>query len=354
MATIKEIAKRANVSVATVSKALNGKGGASPETIEMILSIAREMNYRPNILAKNLVSRQTRTLGVITEDLTVFNTPEIVDGIDEYCEKHDYHYILGNLRINKRFGRDFAGNEDYHRLVDDMIDTMLSKQVEGIIYIGCHSHEISYLPSSHSGIPFVCAYCYSQDASISSVVYDDKKAAYDAVSLLIAKGHHDIGMICGHSASTHTANRLLGYQEALYDHGIPYNPHLVHHGNWERDSGYDICPRILKENATAIFTHNDLMATGVLDYCTEHGIAVGADLSLIGFDNREISMVCRPPLSTVALPLHEIGDTVTRMVIDCIENGKSAVPKQMKIECRVIERQSIADLKKIKASETHA
>lgn len=344
MATIKEIAKKANVSVATVSKALNGKGGASSETVELILKIARELNYRPNILAKNLVSRQSKTLGIITEDLTVFNTPEIVDGIDEYCEKNDYHYILGNLRINKRFGRDFAEDEAYHRLVNDMIDTMLSKQVEGIIYIGCHSHELSYLPP-HSGVPFVCAYCYSQDASISSVVYDDKKAAYAAISLLIAKGHRNIGMICGHTASTHAANRLLGYQEALYDHGIPYNPHIVYHGDWERDSGYDICPQILKEGAAAIFTHNDLMATGVLDYCAEHGITVGEDLSLIGFDNREISLVCRPPLSTVALPLHEIGDTATRMVIDCIENGESAVPKQLKIECKVIERESIVDNK---------
>lgn len=344
MATIKEIAKRANVSVATVSKALNGKKGASPETVELILKIAQELNYRPNILAKNLVSRQSKTLGIITEDLTVFNTPEIVDSVDEYCEKNDYHYILGNLRINKRFGRDFAGNEDYHRLVDDMIDTMLSKQVEGIIYIGCHSHEISYLPP-HSGVPFVCAYCYSQDGSISSVVYDDKKAAYDAVSLLIDKGHRNIGMICGHASSTHTANRLLGYQEALYDRGIPYNPHLVCQGNWERDSGYDLTPRLLARHATAIFSHNDLMATGVIDYCTENGIGVGSDVSLIGFDNREISMVCKPRLSTVALPLHEIGENATRMVIDCIENGHSAKSKQLKIECKVIERESVTSIK---------
>ena len=343
MATIKEIAKRANVSVATVSKALNGKKGASPKTVEMILSIARDLNYRPNILAKNLVSRQSKTLGIITEDLTVFNTPEIVDGIDEHCEKNEYHYILGNLRINKRFGRDFAGSEEYHRLVDDMIDTMLSKQVEGIIYIGCHSHEISYLPS-HSGIPFVCAYCYSRDPSISSVVYDDKKAAYDAISLLLDKGHRRIGMICGHASSTHTANRLLGYQEVLYDHGIPYNPHLVYHGNWERDSGYQFCPDILAHDATAIFSHNDLMATGVLDYCAEKGITVGSDLSLIGFDNREIGMVCKPRLSTVALPLHEIGETATRMVIDCIENGKSGPAKQVKIECSIIERESVATI----------
>lgn len=341
MTTIKDIAKKANVSVATVSKALNGKGGSSQDTIDMIMAIARELNYTPNIFAKSLVSKQSRILGIITEDLTVFNTPEIVDSIDEYCEKNNYHYILGNLRINKRFGHDFTDRAAYHKLVDDMIGAMLSKQVEGIIYIGCHSHEISYLPAN-SRIPFVCAYCYSNDPSIPSVVYDDKKAAYDAVKLLIQKGHRNIGMICGQQGSTHTASRLLGYQEALYDSGILFNPHTVLYGDWERDSGYALCPQLIAQGVTAVFSQNDLMATGIIDYCNENGIAVGPELSLIGFDNREISQACRPKLSTVALPLYEIGQNASRIIIDIMENGKPAAPIQLKMECKIIDRQSVA------------
>lgn len=343
MSTIKEIAQRANVSVATVSKALNGKGGASQETIDAILGIAREMNYTPNIFAKNLKSQQSKTLGVITEDLTVFNTPEIVDSIDEYCESHDYHYILSNLRISKRFERNFAENQQYHDLLGGMINTMLSKQVEGIIYIGCHSHEITFLPSNGQ-VPFVCAYCYSSEPSIPSVVYDDKKAGYDATSFLIQRGHRNIAVICGQQASTHTMSRLLGYQEALFDHALPYNPHIVVYGDWERESGYRFCQQLMDRGATAIFTHNDLMATGVLDYCNETGIAVGQDLSVVGFDNREISMVCKPKLSTVALPLYEIGQNATRILIDLIEKGATDSPEHLKMECRIIERQSIATI----------
>lgn len=339
MTTIKEIAKRAGVSAATVSKVLNGKGGASRETVELILALARELNYTPNIYAKNLVSRKSRTLGVITEDLTVFNTPEIVDSIDETCEENDYHYILGNLRINKRFGHNFSYQVAHQKLVDEMISAMLARRVEGIIYVGCNSNETPYLLSG-SSIPFVCAYCYSSDISIPSIVYDDQKAAYDAVSLLIRKGHRNIGTICGPSAARPATSRLLGYQEALYDNAIPYSPRTVVYGDWGRDSGYALCPGLLSQGVTAIFSQNDVMATGVLDYCNEKGIPVGSELALIGFDNREISLACRPKLSTVALPLYEIGKQATLLMLDILAGNQTPSVQKLMLPCSIIERQT--------------
>lgn len=341
MSTIKEIALRANVSIATVSKVLNGKGGASEQTTAEILSIAREMNYTPNILAKNLKSRQTRTIGVVTEDLTVFNTPEIVDGIDDYCERHDYHYILGNLRLNKRFGHHFTETDEHQHIINSIINTMLSKQVEGIIYVGCHSHEIHYLPEDLK-IPLVCAYCYSNNPSTPSVIYDDKKAGYDATTLLLLSGHKSIGVIGGLSDSAHTQNRLCGYQEALFDRAVLYNPKLVLYGDWERESGYKLAKQLIDNNVTAIFSHNDVMACGVIDYCNEFGLTVGIDLSLIGFDNKEISTVCRPRLSTVSLPLFEIGQKATELIINILNDTDTDTIHQHKMECSIINRQSIA------------
>ena len=338
MATIKEIAKKANVSVATVSKALNGKGGASQKTVDNIISLADELNYTPNLYAKNLVRGESRTLGVITEDLTVFNAPEIVDSIDETCEKNNYHYILGNLRINKRFGHDFSYNVAYHKLVDDMISAMLSRQVEGIIYVGCNTNAVPYL-SSNSGIPFVCAYCYSNIPSISSIIYDDTKAAYNAVSLLISQGHRNIGMICGHKDSEASANRLKGYTAALNDGGIPYNPKIIASGDWIWDTGYTKCAKLLEHNVTAIFAHNDIIATGVLDYCSENGVAVGSELSLIGFDNRQVSETSRPKLSTVALPLYEIGQRAALVMLDILA-GRAPADQKIMVNCHIIERES--------------
>ncbi len=339
MATIREISDRANVSIATVSKVLNGKGGVSQATIDNVMAIAQELNYRPNLTARSLKKGQSQTLGVITEDLTVFNTPEIVDGIDAYCESQGYHYILGNLRFNKRYGHHPQNTEECTRLVHSLVDTMLSKQVDGIIYIGCHSHAVVPLSPSN-GIPIVYAYCYSTDPEVPSVLYDDQKAAFEATQLLIRRGHHSVGMIAGQSDSIHTANRILGHQEALFSAGIPYNPRLTVNGDWERDQGYALAGQLIESGVTAIFAHNDLMALGVLDYCNKNGIQVGRDLGLVGFDNREIDTVCRPTLSSVSLPLFEMGQTATHLLIDMLAGRHIQCGQKLMLACSIIERES--------------
>ena len=338
MATIREISDKANVSVATVSKVLNGKGNVSDKTRQRILGIARELNYRPNLNARYLKSGQSKTIGIITEDLTVFNAPEIVDGIAAACDDAGYSYILGNLRFYKRYGNGPKDLRESTALVHAAVNDMLSKQVDGIIYIGCHSHVVVSL-SEHKEPKFVCAYCISKDKAIPSVIYDDEKAAFDLTELLIRQGDTRIGMITGPLESSHTTNRTRGHQRALYQHGIPYDPSLTLVGDWERDCGYELGKQLIEAGATAIFAHNDLMAMGVLDYCNANGINVGKDLRLIGFDNREITSVCRPQLSTVAPPLFEIGQTAAREMISILAGNE---PKQhtIMLDCTVIQRES--------------
>lgn len=338
MATIKEISEKANVSIATVSKVLNGKGSVTEKTRKMILDVARELNYRPNLNARYLKSGQSRTIGIITEDLTVFNAPEIVDGIAAACDEAGYHYILGNLRFYKRYGNGPKDLKESNALVHEAIDGMLSKQVDGIIYIGCHSHIVVSL-SEHAEPKFVCAYCISKDESIPSVIYNDEKAAYDLTKLLIEYGDRRIGMITGPVESSHAANRTRGHQRALFDHGIPYDPSLTLVGDWERDCGYALCEKLLDAGVTAIFAHNDLMAMGVLDCCSAKGINVGRDLRLIGFDDRELASVCRPQLSTVAPPLFEIGQAAAREMLNILAGNK---PEQhtVMLDCDIIERES--------------
>jgi DNA-binding LacI/PurR family transcriptional regulator len=338
MATIREIAEKANVSIATVSKVLNRKGGISQETVNNVMKVARELNYRPNFTARSLKNGQSRTIGVITEDLTVFNTPEIVDGIDAYCENNGYHYILGNLRFNKRFGN-HPDPDECAKLVHSHVDTMLSKQVNGIIYIGYHSRAISPV-YNYNEIPFVYTYCYSTDPNIPCVLYDDQKAAYEATQLLIDRGHCDIGVIAGPADSIHSANRILGYQEALYANKIPFNPKYVIYGDWERQNGYELSEELIKSRVTAIFAHNDLMAAGVIDYCNEHKIQVGKDLALIGFDNREIATASRPEISTVSLPLFDMGQTATQVLLNILAGKHIQRGQKVMLACTIIERES--------------
>lgn len=339
MATMKEISEQAGVSIATVSKVLNGKGRVNAETTQRVLSIARELNYRPNLNARSLKSGRSRTIGVITEDLTVFNTPDIVDGIAAACEQNGYHYILGNLRFDKRYKNGEKDIKECNELVRGMVDDMLAKQVDGIVYVACHSHSVISL-SEHTDVKVSCAYCFSADPDVPSVRYDDEKAAMEATELLLNQGHRKIGIITGPMNSMHSSSRTRGHQAALFKYGVPYDPALTVVGDWGRDSGYAHAGELISRGVTAIFAQNDLMATGVIDYCNQNGIEVGKDLALVGFDNREIATVSRPALTTVALPLLEIGCRAAQMLMDMLEGKELPEEKNILMECSIIERGS--------------
>ena len=343
MATIREISEQAGVSIATVSKVLNGKSGVNAETRKMILNVAKNLNYRPNLNARSLKKGQSRTIGIITEDLTVFNSPEIVDGIAQTCEDEGFHYILGNLRFYKRYGNGPRDRKESIALVHSAVDDMLSKQVDGIIYIGCHSHVIVSL-SEHTEPRFVCAYCISGDETIPSVIYNEEKAAYDLTLRLLDYGNEKIGMITGPTESTHSLNRSRGFMKALFDRRIPYDPSLTLVGDWERDSGFSLSDKLIDAGVTAIFAQNDLMAVGVMDYCSMHGINIGKDIQLIGFDNRDISSVSRPTLSTVALPLFEIGQRSAKEMLSILA-GKPSGQHLIQLDCEVLERETTLNRK---------
>ena len=338
MTTIKEISQKAGVSIATVSKVMNGKSGVTDAVREKVLAVARELNYHPNLNARYLKSGSSRTIGIITEDLTVFNAPEIIDGIAADLESAGYHYILSNLRFYKRYGNGLRDPKESDALVHSAIDDMLAKQVDGIIYIGFHSHVVVSLPE-HSSLKFVCAYCVSDNPEIPSVIYNDEKAAFEATKLLLNNGCRKIGMITGPSDSIHSANRIRGHQLALYEHEIPYNPHLTVTGDWGRDCGNACAETLISMGVDGIFVHNDIMAVGVMDYCAKANIVIGKDLKLVGFDNREISSVIRPALSTVSLPLFEIGQKSAEWMLRLL-NHEPHMDSRTLLDCTIIERES--------------
>lgn len=342
MVTIKEIAKACGVSVATVSNVLNGKGRVGEKTKQKVLDTAKEIGYVPNLLAKNLKQHGTRTIGVITEDLTVFNCVNIVDGINECLDASGYTFILGNLRLYKKFKNAFYHNEGYYREVEKEFQMMQSRRVEGFIYIGAHSRKIKSIPADLKE-PIVMAYGYAEEKRIPSVTYDDEQGGFDAASHLIARGHKKIGIIQGESESIHTARRILGYQKALYQNGILYNPDFAMQGDWSRESGYLACEKLYSQGVRAIFSMNDVMAAGVYDFAHENYLQVGKDIALVGFDDREIAKAFNPELATMALPLTEIGKKAAEMVLGMIEKGISLEDTQelVRLKCTFVERPSI-------------
>lgn len=341
MATIKEIARECHVSVATVSNILNHKPGASEETRRMVMEKVKELNYTPNTIARNLKTKVTKSIGVIVEDMTIFSIPDIVDGITEHCEEQNYQILLINLRLFKKYQDTYYHRDDYYGLVKDEIWKLIAKQVEGIIYVAAHERTIRCIPEDLP-IPAVMAYGYTDSQKIPSVVVNDEDGAYQITKYVISQGHKQIGVITGKRDSPHAQERLLGYQKALYESKILYNPDLICTGDWTRASGYQYTDRLLGQQVTAIFCMNDLMAGGVYDRLEELGLRPGEDISIAGYDNRELSGYYKPPLSTITLPLHDIGYEASEIILKMLkERGTSDMESIHRIRCYPLIRKSV-------------
>ncbi|RFZ80233.1 LacI family transcriptional regulator [Lacrimispora amygdalina] len=345
MATIKELAKCCGVSVATVSNILNNKPGASEKTRKLVLEMAEQLNYTPNIVAKNLKMQKTRSIGVIAEDMTIFSIPDIIDGITDYCQKQEYQILLTNLRLFKKYNDTYYNKDDYYELVRQEIKKLMEKQVEGIIYVAAHERVIRCIPDTLP-IPAVMAYGYSRSRKIPSVVVDDVSGAARIVKYLLDNGHRRVGVITGKPDSLHAQARLVGYQQVLFENKILYDPGLVTEGDWTRESGYRCAGELLDKGVSAIFAMNDLMAGGVYDRVEELKQTIGYDISVAGYDDRELSGYYHPPLTTVSLPLHDIGYKASEWIIELLNGGELENDGEnvCAVDCMLLIRKSVKDL----------
>jgi LacI family transcriptional regulator len=347
MPTIKDIAKKAGVSTATVSYVLNNNGQISEKTRRRILKIVNELNYKRNTIAKSLRTSRTNTIGIIAEDITVFNSSSIIDGINKFVEEQGFHIILTNLRLSKRIGINYSEINSCISEISESIDVLLSRQIEGIIYIGVHPRNVTGIIRRKINKPLVYTYCYTTRNDYC-VNYADKLAAYEITDYFIDIGHEKIAVISGPIDSLATRERLKGYKKAIMDNNIVYNPDYIKTGDWEFVSGFNAIKKILSqktETPTAVFAMNDLMAAGAIEAAFRFGHSVPDDLSIIGFDNREFSKFYRPTITTMDLPLNEMGIKSAEILIDLI-NGKKARKKSYKIKCRLIKRNSVKKYKK--------
>ena len=348
MLTVKEIAKRCNVSPSTVSNILNDKSNVGELTRQKVLNFVRETGYQPNYFAQSMRKQSNRILSIITEDLTVFGTNPMVESIMAYCDENNYKTILMNLRLYQRWQNTwYDENEKIKAVLQPIIQEALSIKVNGIIYIAGHCRIIDYFPHPFS-TPVVIAYGISKDNQYPSIIIDDDKGGYETTNYLISKGHRHIGVIAGAADNLHTKNRLIGYQKALFENGFLYNPGWVYYGDWKRKSGYDGAKQIIDKGITAIFCMNDSMAAGAYDYLYEHGIMVGEGISIIGYDDMELSDYLRPRLTTNAIQLSGIGRKAAEIMINTLSGGGEAEKSAtvFKIPCKMVERDSVTAINK--------
>lgn len=351
MVTIKEIARECNVSATTVSNILNGKARASEETKRLVVQKIKETGYRPNYIAQGLRMQKTRMIGIVAEDIAQFTTPAIIEGIMAYSEEKGYRTTVYNLRMYARWQDTwYDKDQQFHSISDPVIQELLSIKVDGVIYVAGHARIIKCFPENFS-IPAVMAYAYSDSAKVPSIVVNEVSSSFEMVRYLISMGHKRIGVICGRADNIHTQKRLLGYQKALYEENILFNPELVRYGDWERNSGYREAAYLVKAGVTAIYCMADRMAGGVYDYLEEHGLKAGDDISVAGFDNQDIAEYFRPALTTMNLPLGKIGQQTAEILFDEMNGGKQETKEngenvEIQVPCKLVVRNSVKNLNK--------
>lgn len=326
--TMRDVAKAAGVSVATVSHVVNNKPGAriGDDARRRVQEAVAELGYRPNALAKTLSRGTSRFIGLVAD--AIATTPfagQIIHGAQDEAWKHGYVLLVANTDGNTA-------------AEDDAIDMMLEHQVRGILYSTWYHREI-VVPEALHQTDTVLVGCFAEGSGLPAVVPDEEQGGRTATEELLAAGHRRIAFINTTTPSPAQSGRLTGYRAALEAAGIAFDESLVFPAAPEQEGGYATTPRIIESEATAVFCHNDRVAMGLYDGLREHGLRIPDDVAVMGFDNQDvIAAHLRPPLSTVALPHYELGAAGVRMLLG-IEASPDARPQR--IACPPVRRRSI-------------
>ncbi|KPL59153.1 catabolite control protein A [Rossellomorea vietnamensis] len=302
--TIYDVAREANVSMATVSRVVNGNPNVKPATRKKVLEVIDRLGYRPNAVARGLASKKTTTVGVIIPDISNIFYAELARGIEDIATMYKYNIILSNSDQNTE--------KELH-----LLNTMLGKQVDGILFLGGHISEEHVQEFERSPVPIVLAGAVEETNKVPSVNIDYKAASFDAVSELLEKGHKRIGFVSGPFHDTINMKfKLEGYREALAKAGVEYSDDLVVEGEYTYDSGLEAWQKFseLSDKPTAIFVGNDETALGVVHGAQDQNVSIPEEVEIISFDNTRLALMVRPQLTSVVQPLYDIGAVAMRLL----------------------------------------
>lgn len=287
--------------MATVSRVVNGNKNVKENTRKKVLEVIDRLDYRPNAVARGLASKRTTTVGVVIPDITNTYFAALAKGIDDIAEMYKYNIVLAN------------SDEDDEKEVA-VVNTLFSKQVDGIIFMGYHLTEKIRSEFSRSRTPVVLAGTVDVEHQLPSVNIDYKNATADAVRHLL-KRNKKIAFVSGPLVDDINGKiRLVGYKEALKEAGVNYSEGLVFESKYRYDDGYALAERLVSSKATAAIVTGDELAAGLLNGLADHGVSVPEDFEIITSDDSQIARFTRPSLTTIAQPLYDLGAISMRML----------------------------------------
>lgn len=334
--TIKDVAKKANVSIATVSYVINKSKPISDETKNRVLKAIKSLNYHPSKSAVNLVSGKTGNVGfILTDDHFLRTEPfytTIFLGTEFEARGEGYYILLTSIK------QDFNENDPLPRFI-------LNKSVDGIIIAGKVPHNLIERISKYN-LPTVFVDYVPPNNGYSKVLIDNIQGALLATNHLIELGHTNIAFIGGDIDHPSLADRLIGYKQALEKAKIPVKNNLIviDAKYPDRQNGFNSAKKLFSKNkhVTAVFTGNDAMAIGALQYLKDNGYKVPQDVSIVGYDDIEADIMLRPTLTTIRVPKIEMGIEALKLIVNTLKNKKSIIKKVlMPVELIIRESTSI-------------
>ncbi len=317
---ISDIAREMNLSEATISNAFTGKGRMKPETREEILACAARMGYR---FRNRKNSTDSQSLIVIAESLGNSFMGNMLTGLLGEAAKHRLSLPIYSLQITDASRLRNPDISEINQTVTDLLSQIPGK-VSGIIYLSQYARRLDGLLNDCS-IPVISVFG-SRDDGLAYIHYDDHQGAYLAVEKLVLEGRKKIAMISGPIDSIGMYLRSSGYQQALVEHQLPYDPRLVRIGDWDWRSGYESTLKLLSENRgiDAIFAQNDHIGLGAARAVREMGFSIPEDISIIGFDNSLPSQLSSPVLTSIRPPFEEMGRISLKRMLQMLEETNSA------------------------------
>lgn len=327
--TSRDIARQAGVSQATVSRVLNNHPSIAPETRARVLDVLSASDYRPNELARSLITQRANAIGVVVDDITNPFYPELVDRLADMISSRGYR-----LQLWKTSGDN----------ADELIRALQARMVDGMIFTAAKLLSPAVKELAGRGYPLVLVNRYTIDNSVDRVFVDTAKGARLAADHLLELGHREFAIIAGIDQTSTNRDMLRGFVERLKSAGVPPSQYLVRHGNFTYQSGYDAGREIFaagERPVTAVFAMSDAAAIGVMNATTEHGLRVPEDVSVVGFD--DIAMADWPMirLTTIAPVDRTLAGEAVRLVLDRIESPERTA-QRVKIAPSLVVRNSTA------------